>query len=760
MKPCPSRISHSVSSSSSRFLAPGASQSLAQPAASPAAVTSLASSNSLLIVENAGQWPAAARFQVWNSPLGAGTAWLAEDAVWIVVSRQVDKEEVDKEEVDKEEVDKEEVDKEEVDKDGRSRCDDPLVYLPTCLPVYSSHALKLTFPGSNPDVRIEPYQPLPTTVSYFIGNDPTQWRSAAPVWGGVRYVDLYPGVDLVLDGREGGWRLEALDGAVVDEVSVQVEGAGILDTHGTRVRLAMKEESLELVLPRASFVYHVEGTSSQGNRLALDVRPSADAPPQPTTPEDNPGALIYSTYLGGTGDEYYSDALAVDGADRVVVAGGTKSSNFPTTPGAFDPSFNSGHWNAFVVRLSADGSTLDYATFLGGSRSSAGLALALDAAGRAAVTGFTDSSDFPTTAGAFDPDYGGGDLDAFVLVLGADGSAIDYATFLGGSGYDVGEDLALDAAGSVTVTGDTRSSDFPTTPGAFDTSYDGGNCDTFVVKLNPAGSDLVYATFLGGSYDEYGFAVALDSAGRATVAGFTWSSDFPTTPGAFDTVHGGWYTTDAFVVRLDANGAALDYATLLGGSGFEVAYGLALDANGCATVTGDTSSSDFPTTPGAFDTSFSGSSSDVFVLHCSIDGSTLNYATFLGGYGSAAEGRDLALDADGSAVVTGYAYYDFPTTPDALDRSYNGANCQTHTRVDVPTAFWRQLNGAGSMLVYSTYLGGTHDNSGTAVALDAESRAVVMGSTYSGDFPTTPGALTEATTVETAAAMNRRRVRG
>ena len=213
------------------LLAPGASASLAQLATSPVAPASPAAPGTMVIVENAGQWPAAVRFQIWNSPLSAGTTWLAEDAIWLVVSRQVNKE--------------------EVDKANRARCDDPLVYLPTCLPHSSFHALKLTFPGSNPDVRIEPFNPLTTTVSYIIGDDLEQWRPAVPVWGGVRYVDIYPGVDLVLDGRDRFWRLEAAPGAATEDVQIQVAGADAMAFDGVALQLDVAGEPLAVALPSA-----------------------------------------------------------------------------------------------------------------------------------------------------------------------------------------------------------------------------------------------------------------------------------------------------------------------------------------------------------------------------------------------------------------------------------------------------------------------------------------------------------------------------
>ena len=665
----------------------------------------------MLFVENAGQWPAAARFQVRGSPAGAGTTWLAEDAIWITVLEDSGSEDQ------RSEYERSDWSVDRLDDLQPATSDAPRRGL----------SLKLTFPGANPNARLEPLNPLTTTVSYFIGNDPVRWHAAVPVFGGVRYADLYPGIDLVLSGHDGFWRLEAEPGAETAPVRLQVEGAEILAVDGATVRLAAQAKPLEIVLPKAPFAYQATGFSPQGEALALDVRPSIDTPRKPAAPGDNSGDLIYSTFLGGSGrDDGY--ALALDATGRTTVTGWTDSGDFPTTPGAFDPSYHGGYGNSFVARLNAAGSALDYATFLGGSGEERGNALALDAAARATVTGWTSSGDFPTTPGAFDTSYNGGYYDAFVVRLNAAGSALDYATFLGGSDLDGGYALALDAANSATVTGETWSSDFPTTPGAFDSSYNGE--DAFVVRLNAVGSVLDYATFLGGSGEEGGNALALDPAGRTTVTGWTGSSDFPATPGAFDTSFNGW-PHDAFVVRLNAAGNALEYATFLGGSDYDYGSALALDATGRAVVLGVTRSSNFPTTPGAFCPTQNVWSEDAFVVRLNAAGSALDYGTFLGG-SSEDRGHGLALDAAGRATVTGDTRSsDFPTTPGAFDTSNNGGT----------DAFVVRLNAAGSALDYATFLGGILWDDGFALVLDAAGRATVTGWTSSGDFPTTPDAF-------------------
>ncbi len=332
--------------------------------------------------------------------------------------------------------------------------------------------------------------------------------------------------------------------------------------------------------------------------------------------------LVYSTYLGGSGNDY-GYGIAVDAAGDAYVLGNTESRDFPTTAGALDTTFNGGpnaYYDLFVTKLNASGSGLVYSTYLGGANEEDAESIALDAAGNAYLTGYTLSSNFPTTAGALDRTFGGAQ-DAFVAKLNASGSSLIYSTFLGGSSsysYDYAFGVAVDAAGNAYVAGSTGSADFPTTTGALDTTFNGGSSwgDAFVAKLNPTGSGLVYSTYLGGSSDDRGYGLALDAAGDAYVTGYTKSSAFPTTAGALDTTLGG--TEDAFVAKLNAAGSSLIYSTYLGGSNVDWAPGIAADAVGSVYLIGNTASSDFPTTAGAFDPTYNGGTRDAFVAKLSI----------------------------------------------------------------------------------------------------------------------------------------------
>jgi hypothetical protein len=357
-------------------------------------------------------------------------------------------------------------------------------------------------------------------------------------------------------------------------------------------------------------------------------------------------ALLYSTFLGGSkNDGAYG--IAVDGGGNAYVTGYTRSTDFPTTQGAFDTTHNGGD-DVFVTKLNADGSALDYSTFLGHYGEYAGFGIAVDGSGNAYVTG--------------------GFGKAFVVKLNAAGSDLDYSLRLGGSYTDYGSAIAVDGGGSAYITGATDSPNFPTTPGAFDTTYNGGY-DAFVTKLTPDGSALAYSTYLGGSDEDDGFGIAVDGGRNAYVIGFTGSNDFPTTPGAFQTTLNGVF--NAFVTKLTPDGSALAYSTFLGGSYFDSGSSIAVDGDGNAYMTGFTRSNDFPTTPDAFQSTLNGSY-NAFVSKLTADGSALAYSTFLGG-SRLDDGRGIALDGAGNAYLTGTtSSSDFPTTPGAFDRTYHG----------------------------------------------------------------------------------------
>ena len=405
-----------------------------------------------------------------------------------------------------------------------------------------------------------------------------------------------------------------------------------------------------------------------------------------------------------------------------------------------------------VIKIAPNGSDVIYVTGLQGNEEivSSPSSIFIDKVGNAYVAGITNDPDFPTTEGAFDTSYNpdpkddsdeqkDAPYDAFVTKLDAAGRLV-FSTFLGGWSRDGAEDIAVDNAGSVYVTGWTNSPNFPTTVAAFDTSFN-GDCDdsnpdvsprcysdVFLAKLSADGSSLVYSTFLGGKGSESGSGIALDAAGNAYILGNAGNADFPTTPFAFDEKYNGG--SDVFVTKLNAGGSGLVYSTFLGGTANENGYDIVVDADGSVYLTGSTSSSEFPTTAGAFDVSHNGSS-DVFVTKLIADGAGLTYSTVIGGVLNEG-GTGICTDKDGNAYVTGStSSSDFPTTLRAFDLSFNGGS-------DVIVL---KLNTNGNDLVYSTFFGGKSGESAAGIALDATGNAYITGGTNGEGFPITAGVI-------------------
>ena len=415
-------------------------------------------------------------------------------------------------------------------------------------------ALRMTFLGANPDARVTGREELPGKANYFIGNDPAGWRTNVPTYARVHYEDLYPGIDLVYYGnqRQLEYDFVVRPGADPRRIALGFRGAQRLE-----------------VDPQGDLVLHTAAGAIRQRK-----------------------PIIYQE-VAGRRVEIPGDYVLRDG-QRVGFHVAAYDTSLPLI---IDP-------------------VLSYSTYLGGMEFDEGRGITVDATtGEAYVTGFTNSFDFPTIAGSFQTAFAQGNGDAFVTKLNATGSALVYSTYLGGNGADEGRGIAIDSIGQAYVTGITGSSNFPTTPGAYQTVTGGGSegtFDAFVTKLNFDGSMLLYSTYLGGNGSDQGNGIAVDTSGNAYVTGFTGSTNFPATAGPFGPGGGG----DAFVTALNPTGTApLVFSTYLGGTGGDMGMGITVDAMSSpnAYVVGITQSTDFPTTAGAFDTMFNGGFDDAFV---------------------------------------------------------------------------------------------------------------------------------------------------
>ncbi|MCS1351596.1 SBBP repeat-containing protein [Mechercharimyces sp. CAU 1602] len=445
--------------------------------------------------------------------------------------------------------------------------------------------------------------------------------------------------------------------------------------------------------------------------------------------------VIYSTYLAGSGSDF-GLAIAVDHDGNAYVTGNTSSTNFPVTSGVFQTRLR--QVDAFVSKLNASGTSLLFSTYLGGSNIDGGLGIAVASNRTVFVSGQTNSFNFPVTSGAFQTGLKG-ETDAFITKLSATGSTLFYSTYLGGGGQEPNAKVAIDDDGHAYVGGATQSTNFPVTSGAFQTVF-GGNEDAYIAKLNPTGSSLLFATYIGGSGVDFGEDIALDSNHNTYITGFTDSEDFPITSGAFQTQLGGMNNNNAFITKLNAQGTSLAYSTYLGGSRGDSGCAITVDSFENAYVTGTAFSRDFPTTAVAFQTINKAEDGTAFVSKLNDVGSMLKFSTFLGGSVSDI-GAGIAVDRDQNAwVVGGTLSTDFPITSDAY---------QAHLgRVGSMNYFVTQVSSSGRGILYSTFLGGTGQDLGSDIAVDTSNCVYLTGSATSNNFPTTDGAFQEIAPVK------------
>jgi hypothetical protein len=570
--------------------------------------------------------------------------------------------------------------------------------------------------------------------------------AGAPTYGRVAYRDVWPGVDVAFHGDQRALEYDFDLAAHADPARIGLRFAGArsarADGHGGAVVSVDGGGRLRLSAPHT-----VQDGRPIASRLTTDgatVRVALGAYDRSRPLTVDPG-LDYGTYLGGS--TYDSGrAIAVGGDGSAYVAGATQGS-FPTTPGVFQPTYGdapgAGASDAYVAKLSPDGSAVDYATYLGGNETDSANGIAVDQDGNAYVTGDTASSTFPTSSGAYQTTYGGdyhqGNTYAYAAKLTATGQRA-YATFLepstvGNQSY--GQGIAVGTGGDAYVTGKAGPT-YPVTAGALQTTYAGGpGGDAVVTELNASGTGLVYSTYLGGSGSDLGNAVAVDATGAAYVAGTT-DGGFPTTGGAAQATFGGGASGgdgDAFVAKLNPAGSALAYASYLGGTGIDKSGAIALDGSDDAYVAGTTTGS-FPVSGGAAQTVYGGGGGgiggDAFVAKVNAAGSAFGYVTYLGGT-SDDIGAGIAVDAAGSAYVAGTAGPGFPTTPDA----YQGSD------PSYDAAYVARLAPGGDAVAYSTYLGGTGGADGSGIALDGAGGVYVIGDT-TGTMPVTAGAAQPA----------------
>lgn len=564
---------------------------------------------------------------------------------------------------------------------------------PTLRDQYRHHFSRAGFDGAALSADRLEFGDVIGMCTYFIGNVPEHWVTDVPVYNSVICRDLFPEVDLVLAATDdspivsfkmrGKADKSAIRLAITDAKS---ERAPALepDADGFTLALGSAQSAAPASLDYSTFLgatgydaIFALGVGSDGAIYAAGNTESSSFPTanayDPTynggtfgdvfltkIPANGQG-LVYSTFIGGGGADILAGML-VDDSGRVYLTGVTGSSGTFPLRGAYDSTY-AGLGDVFVLRLNAAGNQLQYSTYVGGSNEDYARAIAVDASGSAYVCGHTRSTNFPT-AGGIDPNFNGGTFDAFMFKLGATGASLPYSSYLGGGNDDQAFGIAVDAAGRAYLRGWTASTDFPPV-NALDATFNGGDRDVFLARVNAAGSALDFSTYLGGDDSDYGVGLELDLSGNICIAGVTRSSDFPL-QAAYDSSLGG--LQDLFVARIAQDGGSLLYSTFLGGSAEDFNGLAAVDGCGHFFVTGYTYSTDFPMVL-AYDSSLN-AGSDIAVAGIAPNGASLHHSTYLGGGGFefvnaiVPHGHDVYL-----AGVTNSA--DFPMSG-AYDSTQNG----------------------------------------------------------------------------------------
>jgi hypothetical protein len=610
-----------------------------------------------------------------------------------------------------------------------------------------STIITLSFPESNM-ITPEALEPTSSYSNYFLGSDPSKWSIRNYYYSKIVYRDIYEKIDLVYELKNGQLKYEfhVYPGGNPNDIKLQWSGPVNLEYCIDGVKI-----SVEQTISNANFI---ADKTTENHLMMIDTSPICFQPDNfdeslssefrrissntygfmiPNYNSEklliiDPVVLSYSTYVSGSRSDNGND-ICIDRSGNVYVAGSTYSIDFPMV-NPYYPIGDATYGDVFVFKLSSDGSTLLYSTYVGGWHVDQGNAIAVDDIGNVYVTGITTSNDFPTVNAVNSTGDGTHVFnDAFLFKLSSDGSTLHYSTYLSGNHHDYGNGIDVDNAGCAYVTGYTRSDNFPTV-NAFNSTKWGGDSvsDAFVSKVASNGSTLLYSTFVGGSISDYGYGIAVDNDGNAYVSGYTGSDDFPTLNAYNSTSDGEPLKTDIFVFKLSPDGSNLLFSTYISSStDDQTSAPITLDSVGNVYVTGVTDNTNFPTTENVYSNMNTGGD-DVVVFKLSANGSSLLTSTYVGGTGFESS-FDMTLDEEENVYVAGYTESgDFPVTDDALDRFHYG------TDFDI---FYFKLSSNFSILMYSSFLGGNGTDLVGGIAVDENYNLFISGGTKSTDFPTT-----------------------
>ena len=610
----------------------------------------------------------------------------------------------------------------------------------------AGHVMQMSLANANQAPHSEGFDGSLAVYNYLKGNEPGKWASSVVEYQEVVVSNVYPGIDIKYYVSGGKLRYDFLIDvdANPSEIAWDILGGNHRTENGEQLVL---ETSIGDVQMSELFAYQ------ENNGLKAKVECSFvkgqddlvrfDLGQYDKTKKLVIDPVVFATFLGG---QYYEFpyGMEVNSAGEVFVIGETRSTDFPTTLGAYSNT-NAGNEDCFVSKMAADGTTLIYSTYIGGDMRDLIIETPsiLTADGGVIVTGTTMSSNFPTVVGAFDNTYNG-DWDGFILKLNPAGTSLAFSTYLGGDLADFAQHAVLDNAGNIIVAGNTYAGDFPITGGAYDQTENGGG-DLFIAKFNSDCSSLNFSTLFGGNdYDDC-HAIELDENNNVIIAGETSSPDFPMVGSTYDQTYNG--DGDLIVAKMNSTGSDVIWSTFVGGAAYEQCRGLLdIDDDYNIYISGITESADFPVTSGAYDNSLGGVA-DAFLLKMNPSGNGLIYSTYLGGALTDLS-FGLTVDEHRTAYLCGKTTStDFPTTTNAEQFVLRGGADQFVTRV----------NENGNGLIYSTYYGGDgivfppdpasvpdiNEESSLSIWADDAGNVIFGGITWCATYPVTSGVYNE-----------------
>jgi len=650
----------------------------------------------IFFTENAGQWDSNVLFRATE---GNATVWLTGDGILYALSRHVGQP------------------PEQASESGDVLRSEHLVF-------------GVKFIGSNPRSEVYGVSEKDFYHNYFLGNDPTQWKTSVPNYDTIVYHELYPGIDMKYYGKPDGieYTFTVAPGSDPSAIKLRYEGVESvrIDKDG-RLLLSTVWGTLEETIPAVYQVtngkrvdvgasYRIEDDGSIGFRVDSDYKSDAILVIDPE--------LTFSSYLGGTGAQYPSD-IKEDSQGNIVIMGHTRSVDFPITVGAYQETFAGGVFDVFITKVSRLTNQIIYSTFLGGSGRDEEPKMDFGPQEDVYITGRTYSDDFPLV-NPLQATLNGTD-DSYVLKMNPTCDQLLYSTFLGGSKEEDWSRIAVDTAGYICVSGITTSSDFPTV-NPYSSELNGGQFDGFVTKYYPAGDAMVYSTYIGGRQDEELECMGVTKDGEVVVAGLTHSDDYPMVNSLYPCLINPDALIDAIITKFSSDGSYLIFSTYISGTQDEWFEDLVLDDDGNIYVVGGMETTDFEIVnsfqPDHCPIAPETKGSDMFVAGVSAAGDEVLFAGFLcGSYDD--YGTSIDLGPDGSIYVTGVAESNDFTLASPIDATFDGESDMVLARISPD----------GTQLIYSTYFGGSDDDYKPHVGAGNDDCVHITGSTYSDDIP-------------------------